>query len=152
MDRILQEQISRVERRASESLGLALIDVDHFKSYNDSFGHAAGDDLLRLLGGVLVSAVRPYDCVARIGGEEFAILLMDTSPEEAARVLERLRASVAQTCWPRRAITVSAGFCQWRPGMSQHALFEAADQRLYEAKRRGRNCVVVGSANGAHEQ
>lgn len=108
MDRSLEEQISRVERGLSPSLTLALIDVDHFKAYNDSFGHAAGDARLSQLGKVLMSAVRPYDSVARIGGEEFAVLLPDTSAADALAVIERLRTTVERTAWPHRTITLTS--------------------------------------------
>lgn len=97
MDKALDEAISRVKRDAPGTLTLAMIDVDSFKSFNDRYGHPAGDDLLRLLGKVLISAIRPYDCVARIGGEEFAILLADTTIDEAFGIIERLRSTVEQT-------------------------------------------------------
>ncbi|MGM0768902.1 MAG: PAS domain-containing protein [Pseudomonadota bacterium] len=147
MEKALNDEISRVERGASGTLTLALIDVDSFKSFNDSFGHPAGDDLLLALGQVLISAIRPYDSVARIGGEEFAILLADTPIDEAFSIIERLRSTVEQTSWPHRAITISAGLYSWRDGMSKEALVEAADQRLYAAKRGGRNRVVADAVS-----
>lgn len=147
MEKVLDDEISRVERSASRALTLALIDVDSFKSFNDSFGHPAGDELLIGLGQVLISAIRPYDCVARIGGEEFAILLRDTPIDEAFSIIERLRSTVEQTSWPHRAITISAGLYSWRDGMSKEALVEAADKRLYMAKRGGRNRVVADAVS-----
>ncbi len=143
LDKALDDEIRRVERDSSGPPTLALLDIDRFKSYNDSFGHPAGDRLLHLFGQVLTSAVRPYDTVARVGGEEFAVLMADTPRDVALAVIERLRAAIEGTAWPHRAITVSAGLQHWCVGMTRDALVEAADLRLYAAKRGGRNRVVA---------
>jgi len=131
-----------------------MVDVDHFKSVNDRYGHAVGDRVLRRLAHLLVSATRQNDVVARIGGEEFAVLLPHTDEETATDVAERVRASVAlHTTDPQ--VTVSIGVASVEGGLFQHGedpieraatLMERADGALYRAKRAGRNRVCVWRA------
>jgi len=126
-------------------LCVAVADVDHFKSINDRHSHAIGDEVLRAVGRILRSACRPTDLAGRYGGEEFVLALLDTPAETAHAVCERLRAAVAGYAWdtlrPGLAVTVSIGVA----GRAAHAtgaeMLDAADARLYEAKRAGRNCV-----------
>jgi diguanylate cyclase (GGDEF)-like protein len=129
-------------------LSLLMIDIDHFKQVNDRFGHEAGDRVLKFLANVLISAKRASDVVGRIGGEEFAILLPETSKEAALVIAERLR-QLAQTCAPAIAgekldVTISIGVAAASIRTSgMETLCRQADQALYEAKRSGRNRVVA---------
>ena len=85
------------------------VDIDHFKSYNDSFGHGAGDEVLRAVATLLTTATRAGDLVFRVGGEEFIVVLPGTTSDEALIVAERLRSSIAAHAWPRRPVTASFG-------------------------------------------
>lgn len=127
-------------------LSVMLIDADHFKSYNDQFGHVAGDEALRQLGKILQQTSRKTDIAARYGGEEFVLILPETTANAAQQIAERLCEQVAQTTFAHRAMTVSIGVATW-PQIGQQAsitaLIEAADQALYRAKRQGRNQVAV---------
>jgi diguanylate cyclase (GGDEF)-like protein len=119
-----------------------MIDVDRFKEFNDSRGHQAGDACLRAVAMVLREClVRASDVVARYGGEEFAVLLPDSDGDGAARTAERLRARVADGT----PVTISIGVATVAASRetSPSQLVANADDALYEAKRRGRNCVVV---------
>jgi diguanylate cyclase (GGDEF)-like protein len=126
-------------------LCLAVADIDHFKSINDRHSHAVGDDVLRTVGRILRSACRPSDLAGRYGGEEFVLALLDTPPELARAVCERLRASVADHAWntlrPGLEVTISIGLACSAAYASTAELLAAADARLYEAKSAGRNCV-----------
>jgi diguanylate cyclase (GGDEF)-like protein len=126
---------------------LLMLDVDHFKRYNDTQGHLGGDQALVALANVLKTTLRPYDYAARYGGEEFVVLLPNVGLGEAVEVAERIRLSVA-SCPVRDAegaplpgISLSIGVAAMRPGMSPEALIRAADAQLYQAKAAGRNCV-----------
>jgi diguanylate cyclase (GGDEF)-like protein len=130
------------------AISLLMIDVDHFKLFNDQYGHLEGDTCLRLIGEVLASAVQTdIDFIARYGGEEFVVLLPDTDAESALKVGERLRSAVeerriANGSAPSGFITISIGVASLRHGDTPNGLIEAADAVLYEAKRRGRNAVI----------
>ena len=121
---------------------LLMLDLDHFKPYNDSFGHPAGDEVLRRTGVLLSSRIRPQDIAARYGGEEFAVLLGDCSMDAAVQTAERIRAAFLDENWPHRAVTVSIGVAQATGEDTAEALIQRADSALYLAKERGRNCVV----------
>jgi len=124
------------------ALTLLLLDVDHFKSYNDEFGHPAGDDALRSIARYLQESMRETDFVARIGGEEFAIILPGTSVETASILAERCRKTVETAAWPKRPITVSIGISSLDGRkIDSDALVSEADQALYHSKACGRNCV-----------
>jgi diguanylate cyclase (GGDEF)-like protein len=136
-------------RRYEEPLAVAILDVDHFKRFNDTWGHAAGDVVLQAVGQTLRESVRESDVAVRYGGEEFVLLLpgMDSSAavERAERLRQRMEETVIQI--PRRAepgrITISIGVGAYRvDGDSPEALLDAADARLFEAKEGGRNRVV----------
>jgi two-component system cell cycle response regulator len=126
-----------------------MVDVDHFKSVNDKFGHAAGDRALRLIAEALRVNTRVFDSVARYGGEEFVVVMPGTDQSEATAAAERLRVAVENveyavdqtTCL---SLTVSIGVaCCGAPLRSLESLLQAADIALYEAKRSGRNQVKV---------
>ena len=140
-------------RRYGQPLSLLLLDIDHFKSYNDARGHQAGDTLLRDLAGLFQSEARQHDHVARYGGEEFAFLLPQSDKRQAAEVAKRLCRAVEQRALPRgrspaRAVlTVSIGVASCPEDALQPLdLVGAADQALYSAKRQGRNRVEVWGA------
>jgi diguanylate cyclase (GGDEF)-like protein len=135
-------------RRFGRSLALVLLDVDHFKAYNDTFGHRAGDDALRHVAGHLTEAApRRLDAVARYGGEEFVVLLAETDAEGARLVAERIRESLAGSDQFRCRLTISAGIAATRGDDCEgEALIERADEALYQAKRDGRNRVCVAAA------
>jgi diguanylate cyclase (GGDEF)-like protein len=139
--------------RHGTALALLLIDADHFKRVNDTWGHAAGDAALRALAGHLQRSVRSEDMIARFGGEEFAVLARETSATGAMAVAERIRKSVEKTPVTLEAgqavsLTVSIGVVHMggtRAYSSAHALLEAADEALYRAKEAGRNRCETAS-------
>jgi diguanylate cyclase (GGDEF)-like protein len=151
-------------RRSHSALGVLMIDVDHFKRYNDSHGHQAGDEILRRVAGAVSAAVlRPDDVAARYGGEEFAIVLPLAEGEASRVVGERVRHNVRALAIPypeapSGIITVSVGVASTRPaesGVNPGQLLASADQALYQAKGQGRDKVVlaplVESANSTPE-
>ncbi len=130
-------------------LAFLLIDVDRFKQVNDCWGHAVGDDVLRLIAGTLTGLVRSQDTVARYGGEEFAVILPGTGQHDAHTAAEKLRAAVEQQAMPVAGagvicVTISAGVSCYDPGESLSAWLGRADAALYVAKNSGRNRVVLG--------
>jgi diguanylate cyclase (GGDEF)-like protein len=130
-------------------LSLVLLDVDHFKSYNDAFGHPAGDDVLRAVGALLRRGVRNCDITARYGGEEFAVLLPGAGADKAVEIADRLRGLVAGHDWPSRPVTASFGVATLdplAPPSGPDELVEQADRALYSSKRLGRNCVTHHNA------
>jgi diguanylate cyclase (GGDEF)-like protein len=137
----LEQHISWA-RRHGQPLAVLALDIDHFKRYNDTFGHLAGNVVLREFAEVARQAVRASDLVARWGGEEFFALLPQSSREGALEVAERIREAVSRHPFPHDSLTVSLGVAMWEPGMSDQALLEAADAALYRAKRR-RNTVAT---------
>ncbi|MFL5286723.1 MAG: PleD family two-component system response regulator [Rhodopila sp.] len=130
-------------------LAILMIDVDHFKSVNDRFGHATGDQALRLIADSLRLNTRVFDSVARYGGEEFVVVMPGTGPEEACTAAERLRHAVegiefAAAADSRIPLTISVGVaCTSTEASAPDVLLKAADTALYEAKRKGRNKVEV---------
>jgi diguanylate cyclase (GGDEF)-like protein len=143
---LLSHELARA-RRAHESVGLMMIDLDHFKAVNDTHGHATGDEVLKEVAARLVRSVRTYDLVGRYGGEEFLVILSNASIEEVRRRAERLCAVVQET--PVRfqslevKVTVSVGATEAPPDQEilQSRLVDIADLALYQAKNRGRNRV-----------
>ncbi|MDQ2799817.1 MAG: diguanylate cyclase, partial [Armatimonadota bacterium] len=124
-------------------LSLLLLDVDHFKEYNDTFGHVAGDEVLKTLSQVLHTQGRETDFFARYGGEEFVIILPHTDSAGALTLAERLRIAIANAPWPARPVTASIGAATLLPNMeAEDDLVSAADRALYAAKAAGRNRVV----------
>ncbi|MBI4421851.1 MAG: diguanylate cyclase [Gemmatimonadetes bacterium] len=135
----LNEEMLRA-RRHDRTFAVLMADVDHFKAYNDTFGHPAGDDVLRKMATILRESTRIVDCVARYGGEEFAVLLPEATGELAGQVAERIRARVAEEKFTHRKITLSVGIASFpEHGDSVEAVIARADEALYRAKRAGRN-------------
>jgi len=134
--RALEEQLPQAmarARRSGEPLSVAILDIDHFKNFNDSHGHLAGDEVLRACAKAWDAALRGEDTIVRFGGEEFLVLLPDTGPDQAAEIVERLRGTtpMGQTC--------SAGLALWDCAESIDDLLRRADEALYLAKASGRN-------------
>jgi len=124
-------------------LSVILLDVDYFKRYNDTYGHPAGDMVLKQIAQVLQDAARRTDCVARYGGEEFAIILPHTDYEGACALAERFRNLIEQAPWPKRTVTISVGISTLWPGtQSEQQLIDEADKALYHSKRWGRNRIT----------
>ena len=148
LDERMALEVARAARERTP-LSLIMIDVDFFKRYNDTYGHAAGDDCLRMVARVLAATVnRPADLAARFGGEEFAVLLPNTAQDGARRIAEAICGGVRASGMPHGAselgfVTISAGVATAvpAPGGDGRALVEAADAALYEAKEAGRNGV-----------
>ena len=136
-----------LDRSRSEHapIAVAMADLDHFKAINDRFGHGVGDRVLSTLAHILRAKTRGADLLARVGGEEFIIVLGRTPIDLAHEICERLRQAVAQHAWQELAsdlqVTISIGLVAGEPDDAQHALIERADAALYEAKRRGRDRV-----------
>jgi diguanylate cyclase (GGDEF)-like protein len=143
-DRRFAEELERA-RRYSRSLGLVMIDIDHFKAVNDGFGHQFGDEALKAVATVCGQSIRASDILARYGGEEFCLLLPETDIDEASALAERVRAAVERS--PVRAhgrvadLTISAGVSVSREEDATDDLLRRADEALYEAKNGGRNKV-----------
>jgi diguanylate cyclase (GGDEF)-like protein len=152
--RTLQEKLVEEVRRSERSkspLTILMIDVDHFKTYNDMHGHPAGDKVLVQVARIFEESLRNTDIVARYGGEEFAVLLIDTPLSYGAKVADKLRNSIRQANFmgadrsqPNQRITISMGMAGWPiHGTTPAGLIEAADQALYDAKRAGRDQVKM---------
>ena len=146
-DRFLKEEWAR-SRRGNFCISLIMMDVDHFKEYNDFYGHQAGDECLAKIGLALEKySRRPGDLAARYGGEEFAVVLGMTEKDSAVEIAERIRSDILCLDIPFQGmgkISVSAGLASWMPGDSgsEADLLRAADDMLYQAKAAGRNRVI----------
>jgi diguanylate cyclase (GGDEF)-like protein len=147
-ERVLEE-VSRASRY-NRPLTLVMIDIDHFKTFNDSHGHSAGDEALRILASIMRSSFRQSDITARYGGEEFVVILPETDATVSTEKLEKLRQLIENTPIPVSGhgvvekLTISAGLaCFPKDGPSATQILDAADRRLFAAKRQGRNRIVA---------
>jgi len=134
-------------RRTNAEISLAMLDIDHFKGINDAYGHLVGDSIIRAVSNTLTSGLRKIDVVGRYGGEEFAVILVETSPHAGLGVVEKLRRRFATRPFEAAGrpfnVTFSAGVAGNRGHTTAQALIAAADAALYAAKRSGRNRVVL---------
>ena len=142
-----QRECARARRNGSP-LGLLIFDIDHFKDFNDGFGHLAGDEMLIAMVAACRQQLRQVDLLARWGGEEFAVMLPETGRKGTLKVAEKLRQSVAKLTVPggtlHAKVTISVGGAMWtEDDENLETLLRRADLALYQAKRRGRNCVVI---------
>ncbi len=148
IDEVFHSEISDCQSRG-EPVCFLMIDIDHFKQYNDNHGHLAGDMAIKTVAGVLRYSLKHSDFIARYGGEEFAILLVDTNIEDAARIAERLCHTVeASKIYDVNhhsipSVTISIGAASMKQGQDHEMLIEEADKALYKAKNNGRNQVWV---------
>ncbi len=140
MDVVLDESFAKA-KRFNKTLSIMLLDVDHFKDYNDTQGHTAGDKMLVAIANILQEEVREIDLVVRYGGEEFLILLPNTNPSSANEIAERIR----QVISAKTVVTVSLGISSCNGNIKQEELIKLADNALYRAKEHGRNRVEVSS-------
>jgi diguanylate cyclase (GGDEF)-like protein len=158
LERRLEQEI-QIARRHSLPLAVLMLDIDHFKRVNDTFGHPVGDQVLSYLGKLVLGAVRESDIVCRYGGEELLVIAVQTTPAAAAALAERLRQHIeahalvlssAEGIRQELHITISIGAASLEPGISEYPeLVQRADQALYQAKQSGRNRVVSFSAASA---
>lgn len=144
------DEVSLASRHGS-ALSLAMIDVDHFKSINDTYGHPAGDIVIQGLAKLLVRETRQEDVACRYGGEEFALVLPQTGPAQARQLCERIRVAASELLWvrhPERTVTISIGLAGFErpPELSPELWVELADKALYQAKQSGRNRVTAAEA------
>ena len=152
LDARLVEEVAR-SKRSGSSLSTVMIDIDHFKSVNDTFGHQIGDTVIRKTAELIMSTCRANDTVARYGGEEIIVLAPDTTNGDAVELAERIRSIIAQS--PSLvenqpvAVTVSTGVASLEAGETGPSLVQRADSALYRAKQQGRNrvCVAKHDAN-----
>ena len=140
---LLAKEFLRQQRNPREH-SLIMLDIDHFKNINDTYGHQVGDDVIRAVAKVILDNLRATDFSGRYGGEEFSLVLIDSDQQNSFQLAERLRKKIEQTAVPlpdgEVFVTVSLGVAGWKPEMSEYAQWiEQADQALYESKRNGRN-------------
>ena len=144
------DQATKDTANEGGSFCLALLDVDHFKRFNDSHGHVIGDEVLRLMGRILKQSLKGQDTPARYGGEEFGVILPDTKLEDATTLANRLRQRISSSALKNKAtgesygvITVSVGVTCFRRGETAATLIARADAALYAAKKAGRDRVIA---------
>jgi diguanylate cyclase (GGDEF)-like protein len=145
----LGEEIHKAEG-GKQPLSVFIFDIDHFKKYNDTHGHLAGDDLLRMLGKIVRQEVREDDTAARYGGEEFVIILPNTAKDNAVVIAEKIRKVIETSPFPNGhtqplgKVTISGGVATLgQDGGTTNDLLRASDQALYLAKEQGRNRIVA---------
>jgi diguanylate cyclase (GGDEF)-like protein len=150
----LEEEVARAKRYGSTH-GLLILDIDHFKIFNDKYGHLQGDEMLKSVAKILRANTRDVDAVARYGGEEFAVLLSEVDLEEAIVYAERIRVAVEETRLKlpngtMAGVTVSLGVSVCEKALDEQEFIRRADKALYRAKELGRNRVCVWRPEGEH--
>ncbi|MBO6740579.1 MAG: diguanylate cyclase [Phycisphaerales bacterium] len=153
-DEKLRAEYDRTVRHG-QALSIAMIDIDHFKSVNDTYGHPAGDTVISGVANLIMRETRSFDISCRYGGEEFALIMPETEPQQALQVCERVRMGCEKLAWsrhPARSVTLSVGIVGVLDGdtvsMTPEGWVEAADKNLYKAKQQGRNMVVATGIDG----
>ena len=142
---LLTHEMERA-KRAGQPFSILMLDVDHFKKYNDEYGHQAGDEVLERVSAVLRDSIRPYDCAARYGGEEFLVMLSETALGRAHEVAERIRNQVRGELFEGGSVTISIGVAEYPShGDTAKTVIGQADAALYEAKRAGRDRVICAA-------
>ena len=136
----LEYQLAMQKRQANRT-GLMLLDIDHFKKINDMYGHGCGDDVLCKVGKILRELMREIDTAARVGGEEFAILLPGVDEQGLQAAAERVRKKIEASRWRHGKVTMSIGVTMLTSGDSRESVLQRVDRALYQAKSAGRNCV-----------
>ncbi|MHA7812479.1 MAG: diguanylate cyclase [Phycisphaerales bacterium] len=141
--------------RHGQALSIAMIDIDHFKSINDTYGHPAGDTVISGVANLIMRETRSFDISCRYGGEEFALIMPETDPHQAMLVCERVRVGCEKLAWsrhPARNVTLSIGVVGVQDGggisTTPEGWVEAADKNLYQAKQSGRNRVIATGIDG----
>lgn len=155
--RVFEERLRHdlaLAQRGKSILSLAYLDLDDFKVVNDARGHAEGDQVLRVLGGVLRASVRETDTAARIGGDEFAIVFPDTDPRGAQQIVAKIRVAIQETLGAGASpVTCSIGVTTLMdPAISPECAIAAADALMFEAKRQSKGAVVFSVFNEAVKQ
>ena len=144
-DRCLRREMKRAERH-QVPVSLLVLDLDDFKQINDNYGHSTGDMIMRKVGQILKLILRQEDYPCRFGGEEFAVVLPHTTPEQAGRVAERFREATEKEDFNGVRVTCSGGLASFpEHGSSGSEIFERADRALYEAKKAGKNRIILAS-------
>jgi diguanylate cyclase (GGDEF)-like protein len=149
LEQRIEEELSRSSRQGLD-LAIMMIDLDHFKNYNDLCGHLAGDKVLQRVAQLLKASAREMDILTRYGGEEFCVILPSTSQKEALLVAERMRKTIENERFPKEDglplghLTISIGIATFpHAGKLAKGLINSADKALYRAKQQGRNCSIV---------
>ena len=154
MHRTIEREVDRAIRM-SRPFSIIFIDIDHFKDVNDTYGHAAGDAVLKSVASTIRSLLRKYDVLARYGGEEFLTLLPETELKDAAHVAERFRKHIQnQTIFfgdQEIKVTITLGVSQFDSKLGAERCIQLADKALYEGKENGRNRVVLWKDDKAVE-
>ena len=137
-------------KRSGRPLSLAILDIDRFKRVNDTYGHPAGDEVIKTVGNIATQVMREQDLVGRLGGEEFVVVFPDIEAERALEACERLRRAIADTPIVVESgvilkVTLSSGLAQFRDGDDRTTLIARADEALYEAKEGGRDQVRLAA-------
>ena len=133
--------------RPLRAFSYVILDIDHFKRINDTYGHNAGDKALKIVAQLMTTYVRQSDYVFRIGGEEFVLLLTSTAQDNAGKLVEKMRAGIAASSFHFKGepvtLTLSAGITETRGGDDVESIYERADKALYKAKNSGRDCQFI---------
>ena len=130
------------EAKRGEKLSLLIIDIDYFKQINDKYGHFTGDKILKQVSQILQQQIRKYDTAARFGGEEFIILLPNTTAKKARKVAERIRKKI-QAKLKKYNLTISGGLTEFKQKDTKQKMKQRADKALYQAKKKGRNKICL---------
>jgi diguanylate cyclase (GGDEF)-like protein len=134
---------ARAERTGS-ALSIAMLDLDNFKSYNDTFGHQEGDELLRNVGRIMKETLRETDLVCRYAGDEFCVVVSDISADDLRTVAQKIITAIGEFPFKRK-VTMSIGIAKFQEGLSKKDFINKADEALYKAKHSGKNQIIIDS-------